>query len=635
MAKKNVWKIVSVWIGLVLLGGIPARSEIREVAPGVYWKVIEDGCNTGWVIFKDYVFVVDADFPNQAQTLLEDIRKTTDKPVRFVFDTHSHWDHSYGNGVYARAGATIIAQRYCYDELVKPSAIEAFNNWAKDKPEAAKLGLVAPTLLFDDRMVFDDGQRRLELLYFGHAHTRGDAVAYLPKEKILFTGDLCINGAYNYLGEADTENWIRVMSEVQELRVETICPGHGPVAKSDLLETQKQFFIQLRQAVQKAIDDGKPVDEMLKTVDVPLYRQWTGKPMREDHIRYVYNELTGLITPWALVKMGLTEGPSPTKQSPDWTPPKKMLTRGLDEKALMALKRVAPNLEWVNARNDREALEKIADVDGMMGPLSPKLFQAAKKLRWVHSRSAGVEGYFFPEFVKSDMTLTNGRGLFGPAIADHVMGMILMFSKGLAVQHERQLKSQWGRAPNLPIHDLQGQTMLILGLGGIGREVAQRAAGFGMKIIAVDPKPIDRPRSVSHIGPPQEMDALLPTADVVVCCVPLTPKTDKYINRERFQRMKPSAYFINISRGEVVDQEALVEALKSKTIAGAGLDVTDPEPLPSDHPLWKLDNLILTPHMSGQTGQSWDRVWLLLRENVRRFAIGEPLLNVVDKQAGY
>ncbi|RJP23937.1 MAG: MBL fold metallo-hydrolase [Candidatus Omnitrophota bacterium] len=617
---------------------IPCRgfAAPQELAPGVYFRLNESSCNNGWIIFDDYVLVIDANFPDHADQVIADIRKTTDKPIRFVFDTHHHGDHVLGNGVFTRAGATIVAQRHCAEKLLDPLFQQDYGDYVKNKPDYQNLGMTTAGLVFDDKLIFDDGVHRVELLYFGHAHTKGDAVAYLPKEKILFTGDLCVNGVFNYLGESITKNWIEILGEVQELDVETIAPGHGQLAGKDLLETQKQYFILLHEQVQKSVDQGKSLEETIKSIDIPLYKQWTGVEPRPANIEHVYKEITGLITPLELLELDLDVGPSPTKNTPGWTPPNKILVRGIDADKIRALKLVAPNVEFVKADSNREVLEKIADVDGMLGFIDEEQFKAAKKLRWVHSIMAGVNGYLFPEFVNSDVVLTNARGMHGAPIADHVIGMTLMFSKGLAVHYKQQiLNPRFRQVPNYKLTELSGKTMLILGLGGIGRQVAQRAAGFDMRILAIDPKKMDKPAYVRHIGAPDELDALLPEADYIVSCVPLTEHTYKYINRQRFAIMKPNVIFINIGRGQTVDQEALIEALQSGQIAGAGLDVADPEPLPSDHPLWKMENVIITPHMSGRTVEKDVRVWYLFRENVRRFVNGEPLLNVVNKSAGY
>ncbi len=625
------WMIVA---GAVVFSA--SAATVTEVKPGVFFRVTDQGCNNGWIVFQDYVLVIDSNIPNEAARVIEDIRKTTDKPLRFVFDTHHHWDHSYGNALFVHEGAAVVAQRRCAEKLKTMDAEFANFMESNDANKPFKdLGLAHASLVFDDRMVFDDGTRRVELLYYGHGHTPGDAVAYLPQEKILFTGDACVNGAFNYFGEAYSEKWLDLLENLEGLEVETICPGHGEKAGKDLLKTQKEYFLQLREQVQKGVDAGLSLEAVQKSIDIPLYKKWTGIDPPKDHAEHIYKEMTGLIIPWQLAELNLVEGPSPTRGTPGWTPPKKIVTRTTDEKELAALKRVAPNVEIVSARSDREMRNAIADADGAEEPITGEIFAAAQKLRWVHSRSAGVEDVLFPDFVKSDVILTNGKATHGPTIADHVLGFMLMFSKGLAAQYREQLQGRWRHVTPPPQQTLEGKTLLIMGLGGIGRETARRAAGFGMKILAVDPNRAGKPQYITYIGKPEELQDLLPRADFVLSTVPLTEKTRRYFDKDCFAKMKKAAYFINVGRGQTVNQDDLVDALKNKIIAGAAMDVTDPEPLPPDHPLWSLDNVIITPHMSGRTVQSALLRKLLFRENVRRFAAGEPLLNVVDKVQGY
>ncbi len=621
--------LVSISVGLVF------SASVEEVAPGVFFRVEDKGCNNGWIVFEDYVLVIDANFPNVVKEVIGDIRKTTDKPIRFVLDTHHHGDHALGNCVFSEHGATIIAQRDCADILRSPELIQSFENWTRGKPEYRDVSPCSPTLTFNDRLVFDDGNRRVEIVHTGHAHTAGDTVAYLPGEKILFTGDFCVNGAFNYLGEAYTENWIERLTDIQGWDVKTVCPGHGDTAGKELLETQKQCFIQLREQVEECVKQGKSLDETIKTIDIPMYKEWTGVDPRDRNIEHVYREATGLITPWEIAKLDLHAGPSPTKDSPGWSPPKKILVQNMNKERLANLRLLAPNVEFVSVSNDRDVAAHIENADAINRAIRPEHLRKTKNLRWVHSRTAGVERYLFDEFIESDVVLTNAQGMYGPAMAEHVLGMILMFTKALAKQHERKLEARWGQDRSQPVNDLAGRTMLILGLGGIGKQVAQRAAGFEMVILAIDPQDIEKPDHVRAIYPPSELDRLLPQADVVVSTVPHTEHTHRYFGKKQFDLMKPTAYFINVGRGKTVVQEELIEALKHGSIAGAGLDVTDPEPLPADHPLWKLDNVVITPHMSGRTAESFHRGWLLFRENVRRFVAGEPLLNVVNKKAGY
>jgi phosphoglycerate dehydrogenase-like enzyme len=193
----------------------------------------------------------------------------------------------------------------------------------------------------------------------------------------------------------------------------------------------------------------------------------------------------------------------------------------------------------------------------------------------------------------------------------------------------------WERRSRLPLIELRGRTALVIGVGGIGTQVAQRAVAFGMRVLAVDPVDVPLHRDLTYVGKPDELDVILPDADVVFSCVPRTPRTEGMLGKPQFDLMKDGAYVINVSRGAIIDTDALVAALRSGKLAGAGLDVTDPEPLPSDHPLWKMDNVIITPHVAGQSDRIGERWTRLFRDNIVRFVTGQPLRNVVDKQLGY
>jgi phosphoglycerate dehydrogenase-like enzyme len=244
---------------------------------------------------------------------------------------------------------------------------------------------------------------------------------------------------------------------------------------------------------------------------------------------------------------------------------------------------------------------------------------------------------FIPELQSNDeIVLTNMKTMFGPPIADHVMGMLLSLVRSLPHYQELMKEGKWGKGDQAPFQgELLGKTMLVVGLGGNGSETARRAHAFGMRVMATDPKDMALPTCVSRLEKPDKLNALLPAADVVVLAAPLTPDTQALFGAERFALMKDGAFLINIARGRMLDTNALVAALQSKKLRGAGLDVTDPEPLPADHALWKLPNVILTPHVSGQSPGTRDRTRRLFIENVRRFAAGEGLINAVDKKAGY
>ena len=257
------------------------------------------------------------------------------------------------------------------------------------------------------------------------------------------------------------------------------------------------------------------------------------------------------------------------------------------------------------------------------------------KLRWIQSGSAGVEGFLrVPELRDSDIVLTNAKIIQGPEIADHALGLLLNFTRNLKAFNAR-MPEGWDTTRELPMIELEGKTALVIGLGGIGTQIAQRAAAFGMTVIATDPKDIPMHRDVAYVGKPDELDDLLPRADVVFSAVPHTPATEGMIGAREFELMKEGVYLINISRGKIVETDALVAALTSGKVRAAGLDVTDPEPLPTDHALWTMPNVTITPHVATVSDRIGERRLRLLRDNIARFATGRPLRNVVDKQARY
>jgi len=283
---------------------------------------------------------------------------------------------------------------------------------------------------------------------------------------------------------------------------------------------------------------------------------------------------------------------------------------------------------------DATLAEQVADADAIIGTISPELFHAAKKLRWVQVHSAGVERYVFPEFADSAVVLTNCKILQGPNIADHAISLLLALTRDLYLAIPDRVKEEWNRREYSPI-ELRGKTAVIIGVGGIGMQIAQRAHAFDMKVIGVDPKDVPLNYFVSRVVPPDRLEAELPEADVVFMAAPLTSQSQGMMGSREFGLMKKGSYFIAVSRGRTYDSDALLQALKTGRLAGAGLDVTNPEPLPKGHPLWKLENVIITPHIAGQSDGVEARRMALIVENVTRFVRGEPLLNVVDKKKGY
>lgn len=288
---------------------------------------------------------------------------------------------------------------------------------------------------------------------------------------------------------------------------------------------------------------------------------------------------------------------------------------------------ISPSLEIINAQSPEEAQRAIEDAEAFYGWITPELFAKAKRLQWIQAPVAGVEKYIFPALRDSGVTLTNMRGIFSDHIADHVFAYILCFARAFHKYFRKQLQARW--EPNEPVIHLSDTILGILGLGGIGRAVAQRGLAHEMRVVAVDTVP--RPMPGVTVWGMDRLPDLLEEADFVVSCVPHTPETEKMIAAPQLHRMKRTAYLINISRGVVVDLQALTEALQTGIIAGAGLDVFEIEPLPADHPLWTMENVILTPHTAGQSPHYEERRAKVFLENLKRFVQGQPFINVVEK----
>lgn len=281
-------------------------NDVREIAPGVFFryssisatdpKVVFGGCNNTWVVFKDYVVVIDANFPKEAGDVIAAVRRTTDKPIRYVLDTHHHGDHAYGNKIWADAGAKIVGSRQSA-RLLQVNGPKQWEIAAGGRADIKGSTLKTVDVPFDDKYVLDDGTQRVEFLHFGHAHTIGDAVAWMPKHRILCTGDCCVNGAFNFLGHSNTASWIRYLEKLQELDVKLICPGHGQLADKELLGKQKRYFVDLRREVKKGIDDDKAPEAIANALDLPWYEEWTGKAARKnvDNVKHVYQELMGKV----------------------------------------------------------------------------------------------------------------------------------------------------------------------------------------------------------------------------------------------------------------------------------------------------------------------------------------------------
>ena len=271
-----------------------------------------------------------------------------------------------------------------------------------------------------------------------------------------------------------------------------------------------------------------------------------------------------------------------------------------------------------------------------------QVFALSDRLRWVHSGAAGVGGSLCPEMRESQVIFTNSAGVHGIPVAEHALAMMLYFTRALdQVEASRRAGRLWDRdriatAPT-PVTELTGSVVGVIGYGGIGREVGRRARGLGMRVWAMSRsvRGAAAEEGVERFYAPEDLNEVLAGSDYVVIAVPHTPWTDRMIGARELSLMKRGAVLINVARGAIVDEDALIRALRERRIRGAGLDVFEREPLPASSPLWQLDNVCIAPHTAGVSPRFWERETELIVENTRRYLAGEPLLNVVDKDKGY
>jgi phosphoglycerate dehydrogenase-like enzyme len=339
-----------------------------------------------------------------------------------------------------------------------------------------------------------------------------------------------------------------------------------------------------------------------------------------------------------IARLGLVESATPVRDRAGWQRPKKVLLWNSDPALLPALQAVAPGVELVPAKDAAEAAKLAGGVDAVLGFCTPEVLAAGTKIRWIQAYSAGVERCVsIPALAERSILLTNMQRIAAPVMAEHVLAMMLAFTRGLDFYILERSAARWTRElpPPARLTALEGKTVLVVGLGGIGTEVAKRARALGMRVVATRASGRDGPPFVSYVGLPDELRKLAGEADFIVNTTPLTPATTGVFDAGFFAAAKQGAYFVNVGRGKSVVQADLVDALKSGRIAGAGLDVTDPEPLPADHPLWKFPNVIITPHVSADSDGDQQVRFAILRENLRRYVAGEKMLSVVDVAKGY
>ncbi|HEX4946189.1 MAG TPA: D-2-hydroxyacid dehydrogenase [Blastocatellia bacterium] len=323
------------------------------------------------------------------------------------------------------------------------------------------------------------------------------------------------------------------------------------------------------------------------------------------------------------------------ENKPSGAPIKIVCAEKLAPEEIEQIRRAGKNIELKMVPSRAELRNHVAEAEVILGVVDKEAMAAAKNVKWVQTWAAGVET-LPKELMEHPSTLTNMQRVFAPVIAETAIGLLLSLTRGLTQTTIPAFKERKWKAADVPLVDLYRKTIGIVGMGGIGTETARRLYyGFEMRVLATDAKPLPKPDFVAELHDPDWLIEMVPQVDVLMSAAPHTKITNKMFNDAVFSKMKPSAYFLNVSRGGLVDQDALARALKEKRIAGAGLDATTPEPLPPESPLWDCPNLVITPHNSGMAPMRQVRLVALVAENVRRYSHGLPLLNVVDKARGY
>lgn len=324
---------------------------------------------------------------------------------------------------------------------------------------------------------------------------------------------------------------------------------------------------------------------------------------------------------------------------------KTLILYKVDDARLRKIRDAVPGIQLVTAGSQKEAEERIAEAEVVFALPPPlvEIFSKARDVRWVHSGSAGMDVFLFPALVESDVLLTNSRGYASIQAAEHAFGLVLALTRGINAairrQATRQYVADWdpesGHTSIVHMSELQGQTLGIIGLGNIGQRVAWLGHSLGMKVIAYDPYRRDRPEYVEELLGVSGLSSLLSRTDIVMLAAPQTPETEKMIAESQLALMKPTAYIVNVGRGKLIDQGALVKALQEGRIAGAGLDVFEEEPVPPESPLWDLTNVVMTSHSASTSQHREDRIIGIFIENLQRYREGRALINIVDKKRGF
>jgi phosphoglycerate dehydrogenase-like enzyme len=338
-------------------------------------------------------------------------------------------------------------------------------------------------------------------------------------------------------------------------------------------------------------------------------------------------------------ELGLREGKQAVRDMRGWSGLRKVVVRLDSRDRLPTLQAAAPGVEIVVVESADAAAQEIADAQALLGFCDEEILARGEQLHWIQVYSAGIDRCVRnPSLHEGDKVMTNGQRIASPALAEHAIALMMALVRGLDLYHANQLRGSWQRDVGLGRADfmeLEGRTALVIGLGGIGTQTAKRAHALGMRVVATRNSRREGPAYVSYVGLADETVKLAQEADVVINTAPLTDQTRGMFDAGFFAAMRPTAYFISVGRGASTVTDDLVAALEAGQIAGAGLDVTDPEPLPEGHPLWTAPRVLISPHTAGRSDRGRDRLFLLVVENLRRYAAGEPLLSVVDIERGY
>lgn len=614
----NAMQSTSVAAAILLASSSVVAQDVQSVSDGVYVLPIpaQPGTtakNIGVVEFDDFLLFIDVCGAEERDALSEILVDFTTKPVRYQANTHGTPCES--------AGRDIV-------RLV-PSA----TGQTEFRGGSSAVGT--------DVILGDEGFRAI----LRRLHVEGGEDAWTVEvgdPGVLFAGDL--TGQGRGADPLPVDDWMTELRRLGRLNPDVVVPGSGAIKNLGSLRGMRDALARAKAAITESVGAGRPRGDVVDAVTAAA-RGF----LSETTAGHLYDEYVGILPAKAYVeRLGLREGPSPTADSSGWTAPRTVVVADLWPGRTAQLGLAAPNVEVLVARDREHAAELVVeeDADAILGWLTPEIFDRGDHLRWVSLFSAGIESYLaIPGFAKSDVVLTNGQRLYANGGAEHVVGMTLTLSRRLHTAVRLQSERRWDTAPltgptpitgsGSELGELRGKTLLVAGLGGIGTEVARLAHGIGMRVVATRASRREGPAFVEYVGLSDELLTLAADADVIVNCLPLTAETARIFDEEFFSIAKPSAFFVNIGRGKTVDTDALVRALREGRIAGAGLDVTEPEPLPADHELWAMPNVIITPHVGGDSERHMERIWLLFRENLRRFAVGEPLLSVVDKQRGY